>query len=53
MAFHALKSDIDIRPVYHKTDGGIKAHLKLAVLAYWIISLTKHWFKMKGYPNVR
>ena len=31
--FHTLKSDLDIRPVYHKSDEGIKAHLNLAVLA--------------------
>ena len=31
--FHTLKSDLDMRPVYHKGDNGIKAHLNLAVLA--------------------
>jgi transposase len=51
--FHILKTDLDIRPVYHKTDGGIKAHLNLAVLAYWIVSVTKYRLKMKEYPNVR
>ena len=51
--FHTLKSDLDIRPVYHKSDGGIKAHLNLAVLAYWIVSVTKYRLKMKEYPNVR
>jgi len=48
-----LKSDLDIRPVYHKTDGGIKAHLNLAVLAYWIVSVTKYRLKLKEYPNIR
>ena len=51
--FHVLKSDLDIRPVYHKSDDGIKAHLNLAVLAYWIVSVTKYRLKMKEYPNVR
>ena len=51
--FCTLKSDLDIRPVYHKTDGGIKAHLNLAVLAYWIVSVTKYRLKMRDYPNVR
>jgi transposase len=51
--FHILKTDLDIRPVYHKTDEGIKAHLNLAVLAYWIVSVTKYRLKMKEYPNVR
>ena len=51
--FHVLKSDLDIRPVYHKSDDGVKAHLNLAVLAYWIVSVTKYRLKMKEYPNVR
>ncbi len=51
--FHILKSDLDIRPVFHKTDGGIKAHLNLAVLAYWIVSVTKYRLKLKNYPNIR
>jgi transposase len=51
--FHTLKTDLDIRPVYHKSDGGIKAHLNLAVLAYWIVSVTKYRLKLKEYPNVR
>ena len=62
--FHVLKTDLDIRPVYHKSDGGIKAHLRsssarfataknLAVLAYWIVSVTKYRLKLKEYPNVR
>lgn len=51
--FHVLKSDLDIRPVFHKTDNGVKAHLNLAVLAYWIVSVTKYRLKLKKYPNVR
>ena len=51
--FHTLKSDLDMRPVYHKSDGGVKAHLNLAVLAYWIVSVTKYRLKLKEYPNVR
>ena len=51
--FQVLKSDLDIRPVYHKSDDGIKAHLNLAVLAYWIVSVTKYRLKIKEYPNVR
>ena len=51
--FHVLKTDLDIRPVYHKSDSGIKAHLNLAVLAYWIVSVTKYRLKLKQYSNVR
>ena len=36
-----------------KSDGGIKAHLNLTVLAYWIVSVTKYRLKLKEYPNVR
>ena len=51
--FHTLKSDLDMRPVYHKGDDGIKAHLNLAVLAYWIVSVTMYRLKKKGNPSVR
>ena len=51
--FHTLKSDLDIWPVYHKSDEGIKAHLNLAVLAYWLVSVTKYRLKVKKYDNVR
>ncbi len=51
--FHTLKTDLDIRPVFHKSDLGIKAHLNLAVLAYWVVSVTKYRLKLKEYPNVR
>ena len=51
--FHTLKSDLDIRPVYHKSDTGIKAHLNLAVLAYWVVSVTKYRLRLRDYPNVR
>ena len=40
-------------PVFHKSDSGIKAHLNLAMLAYWIVSVTKYRLKLKEYPNVR
>ena len=51
--FHVLKTDLDIRPVYHKSDDGIKAHLNLAILAYWLVSVTKYRLKIKGQKNVR
>lgn len=45
--FKVLKSDLDVRPIYHKTDDASKAHLNLAVLAYWIVSVTKYKLKLK------
>ena len=46
--FKTLKTDLDIRPVFHKTDGGTKAHLNLAVLAYWIVSTTRYRLRESG-----
>ena len=51
--FHVLKTDLDIRPVYHKSDNGIKSHLNLAILAYWVVSVTKCRLKLKKHENVR
>ena len=45
--FRILKTDLDIRPVYHKTDEGIKAHLHLAILAYWVVSSAQYQLKKK------
>ena len=46
--FKTLKTDLDIRPVFHKTDEGTKAHLNLAVLAYWIVSTTRYRLRESG-----
>ena len=51
--FHVLKTDIDIRPVYHKSDIAIMAHINLAILAYWVVSVTKYQLKINNYPNFR
>lgn len=49
--FRVLKTDLDIRPVFHKTDDGSKAHLHLAVLAYWIVSCSRYQLKKAGIKN--
>jgi transposase len=46
--FRILKSDLDIRPVYHKRDAGTKAHLHLAILAYWVVSTSRYQLKKAG-----
>jgi len=46
--FKTLKSDLDIRPVFHKKDKGTKSHLNLAILAYWVVSTTKYQLSMHG-----
>ena len=34
--------------MYHKTDKGAKAHLHLAILAYWVVSVTKYILRQEG-----
>jgi transposase len=46
--FRCLKTDLDLRPVYHKGDDGTKAHLHLAVLAYWVVSVIEYQLRKKG-----
>ena len=46
--FRVLKNDLDIRPVYHKSDEGIKAHLHLAILAYWVVSTARYMLRRGG-----
>lgn len=46
--FRILKTDLDIRPIYHKTDEGTKAHLHLAILAYWVVSCSRYQLKKAG-----
>lgn len=36
--FRCLKSDLDLRPIYHKMDDTSLAHLNLGVLAYQIVN---------------
>jgi hypothetical protein len=47
-SFRCLKTDLDLRPIYHKTDQGTMAHLYLGILAYWIVNTIRHQLKGKG-----
>ena len=46
--FRVLKTDLDLRPIYHKTDAAALAHLHLGLLAYWIVNTVRHQLKQKG-----
>ena len=46
--FRVLKTDLDLRPVYHKTDRAAMAHLNLGMLAYWLVSTIRYQLKQKG-----
>lgn len=46
--FRVLKTDLDLRPIYHKTDDATMAHLNLGILAYWLVVTIRHQLKQKG-----
>jgi hypothetical protein len=49
--FRVLKTDLDLRPIYHKTDAASMAHLHLGLLAYWVVNTIRHQLKQKGINN--
>lgn len=46
--FRVLKTDLDLRPVYHQTDEATMAHLHLGLLAYWIVNTARYQLKQHG-----
>lgn len=46
--FRVLKTDLDLRPIYHKTDDASMAHLHLGLLAYWLVSTIRYQLKLQG-----
>jgi hypothetical protein len=49
--FRVLKTDLDLRPIYHKTDNASMAHLNLGLLAYWLVSTIRYQLKQKGFHS--
>lgn len=49
--FRTLKTDLDLRPIYHKTDEASMAHLHLGLLAYWVVNTIRYQLKQKGIKN--
>lgn len=47
-SFRILKSDLEIPPIFHKSDENSMAHLFLAVLAYQVVSTIRYQLKAKG-----
>lgn len=47
-SFRTLKTDLDLRPVYHKSDSGAMAHLHLGILAYWLVNTIRCKLKAHG-----
>lgn len=46
--FRCLKSDLSLRPVFHKTDEATMAHLHLGLLAYQLASTLRFQLKQQG-----
>ncbi|MBK9151031.1 MAG: IS1634 family transposase [Saprospiraceae bacterium] len=46
--FRTLKTDLDLRPIYHKSDKASQAHLHLGILAYWVVNTIRYQLKKKG-----
>jgi len=46
--FRVLKTDLDLRPIYHKTDEASLAHLHLGLLAYQVVNTIRYQLKQKG-----
>ena len=47
-SFRCLKSDLDLRPIFHKTDEACEAHLHLGLLAYWVVNSIRFQLKTGG-----
>lgn len=46
--FRTLKTDLDLRPIYHKNDDSTLAHLHLGLLAYWLVNTIRCQLKSHG-----
>lgn len=49
--FRVLKTDLNLRPIYHKTDEAFMSHLHLGILAYWLVATIRYQLKQKGYNH--
>ncbi|NMA30314.1 MAG: IS1634 family transposase [Candidatus Methanofastidiosa archaeon] len=45
--FRILKTDLSLRPVFHKTDENVESHLFLGVLAYQVVASIRYQLKQK------
>jgi hypothetical protein len=46
-SFRILKTDLDLRPIYHRKDASTMAHLHLGLLAYWVVNTVRYQLKRK------
>lgn len=43
-----LKTDLNLRPIYHQKDESADAHLFFGLLAYWIVNTIRYKLKLQG-----
>ena len=46
--FRTLKTDLNLRPIFHRTDKNTEAHLFLGVLAYSLVATLRYQLKQKN-----
>jgi len=46
--FRVLKTDLDLRPIFHQKDDSTMAHLHLGLLAYWLVNTIRHQLKKEN-----
>jgi Transposase DDE domain len=46
-SFRTLKTDLDLRPIFHKSDDATQAHLHLGLLAYWVVNTVRYKLQQK------
>lgn len=49
-AFRCLKTDLGLRPVYHRIEKRVDAHLFITILAYHVMQTVLHQLKLSGMP---
>jgi hypothetical protein len=47
--FRTLKTDLDLRPIYHKTDAASISHLHLGLLAYTVVNTIRYQLKQHSF----
>ena len=43
-----LKTDLELRPIYHQSDANSDAHLFFGLLSYWIVNTIRYKLKQHG-----
>ena len=43
-----LKTDLNLRPIYHQKDSRSDTHLFFGLLSYWVVNTIRHQLKLSG-----